>query len=69
MKYVTFSGGFHNCRPIRIRVNEKQYAELQEGFYSLDQILSTYQIKRLDRHFCGHAGCICGGVGRATIEF
>lgn len=69
MKNVTFSGGFHNCGAIRIRVNEKQYKDIEEGFYPLSDILSGYQMNRLNRHFCGVKGCTCGGVLRATIEF
>lgn len=69
MKYVTFCGGFHNCGAIRVRVNDEQYKNINEGFYPLDEILSEGQIKRLNRHFCGVKGCTCGGVLRAEIEF
>lgn len=68
MKYVKFSGGFHNCPAIRVRVTERQYAELKEGFYSLEQVLSACQMKRLDRHFCGMKDCCCGGACRADME-
>lgn len=68
MKYVTFSGGFHNCGAVRIRVNDEQYNDIKEGFYPLGEILSGYQITRLNRHFCGVRGCTCGGVLRADIE-
>ena len=69
MRYVTFYGGFHNSGAIRVRVNDKQYEALAEGFYSIYEILSKYQCKRLDNHFCGIKGCMCGGAMRADIEF
>lgn len=69
MKTVTFYGGFHNAGEIKIRVNNNQLRELKEGFYPLGEILSDYQIKRLNRHFCGVRNCTCGGAHRATIEF
>lgn len=67
MRYVTFSGGFHDSGDIRVRVNDKQYAQLEEGFEPLYDILSGYQFKRLSRHFCGIKGCLCGGVLKAKI--
>lgn len=69
MKYVTFYGGFHNSGAIRVRVNDKQYEALKEGFEPLYDILSNHQFKRLNRHFCGIKGCMCGGAMRADIEF
>lgn len=69
MHYVTFYGGFHNCGAIRVRVNDEQYNDLKEGVYPLDEVLSSYQMKRLNKHFCGVDGCTCGGVMRATMEF
>lgn len=68
MRYVTFSGGFHNSGEIRVRVNERQYNALREGFYSYEEILSKYQMKRLDNHFCGIKDCMCGGVYRAKLH-
>lgn len=68
MKYVTFYGGFHNVGPARVRVTEEQYNDLKEGFYSLSEILSSNQMMRLNRHFCGVQGCTCGGVLRASME-
>lgn len=68
MKKVTFFGGFHNCGAITINATEQQVDELNEGFYSLSDILTDYQLKRLNRHFCGVRGCLCGGVIRAEYE-
>lgn len=68
MKTVKFHGGYHNCPEIRIRVNDKQYSKLKEGFCSLEEVLSKYQMRRLEKHFCGVEGCLCGGVSRATME-
>ena len=68
MKYVTFSGGFHNCGAIRVRVSEEAYDELKNGGALLES-LSNSQINRLNRHFCGVDGCTCGGVMRAEMEF
>ena len=69
MHYVTFYGGFHNCGAIRVRVNDEQYNDLKGGVYTLDEVLSPYQMERLNKHFCGVDGCTCGGVIRATMEF
>lgn len=68
MKKVSFWGGFHKSESINIRVNDAQAKEIEEGYYPLDEILSNYQLRRLDRHFCGVAGCTCGGVRRADFE-
>ena len=69
MHYVTFFGGYHNCGAVRVRVNDEQYHELKEGFFPLDEVLSSYQMTRLNKHFCGIDGCTCCGVLRATMEF
>lgn len=68
MKYVTFYGGFHNCDAIRVRVTEQQYNDLKEGFTPQYEVLSDYQVRRLQKHFCGVDGCLCGGFIRATME-
>ena len=46
---ITLSGGFHNSRPINLRVK--------------DGALSVGQYKRLDKHMCGVDKCICGWRG------
>ena len=72
MKTLTFYGGFHNVGDIRIRVTEEQYNALKEedgSCYFLSDILSKYQMRRLNKHFCGMDDCECGGVINATIVF
>ena len=46
---ITLSGGFHNSRPINLRVK--------------DGALSVGQYKRLDNHMCGIKKCVCGWRG------
>ena len=65
---VTFFGGFHNSSSININATAQQLDELNEGFYSLSEILTPNQYKRLNNHFCGVRGCLCGGVIRAKWE-
>ena len=66
MKKITFFGGFHNATAININATDNQVNDLKEGFYSLSEILTDSQYKRLNRHFCGVRGCLCGGVIRAS---
>ena len=68
MHYVTFYGGFHNCGAIRVRVNDEQYNALKEGLCPKSEVLSDYQVRRLQKHFCGVDGCLCGGFIRATMD-
>jgi hypothetical protein len=49
---VIVSGGFHNSRPITLRVGEK---------------MSAGQYKRLENHMCGIQGCVCGWRGFEII--
>lgn len=66
---LEFSGGFHNSTPIRIRLPRARALDIINGEYDcLQEAISEYQYKKLDRHFCGIEGCTCGGVMRATIE-
>lgn len=73
-KKVTFSGGFHNCQAITLHMNFKEeafedYIEHRIGLKEfIDDNLTSYQRKRLDRHFCGIKGCTCCGWRRAEIE-
>jgi hypothetical protein len=46
---ITLSGGFHNSRPIDLRLKTNE--------------LSVGQYKRLDNHMCGVDKCICGWRG------
>lgn len=68
MKKVTFYGGFHNSSAISARLTDTQYNTLKEGVTGLREILTESQQKRLDKHFCGIKGCMCGGISRTTIE-
>jgi hypothetical protein len=55
---ITYSGGFHNCEPIslRVKIAGGRIGKLSEG-----------QERKLANHFCGIPGCTCGGVYRATL--
>lgn len=70
-KKVTFWGGFHNSNGITISVDENQIQDLKPGFFGLSDLLwrlSSSQLNRLSRHFCGVPGCRCGGVYCADFE-
>lgn len=64
---IEFTGGFHNSSPMRLRFNHTQYQLLSDG-YPLAEILTRTQERRLDNHFCGIKGCLCGSYSRATWE-
>lgn len=68
---VTLSGGFHNSSPINISLPEKVADSLKNGEVTITDfhVLTRSQRQKLDRHFCGIKGCMCGGVARADIEF
>lgn len=68
---LTLYGGFHNSSPIRIDVPEKVAHLLKIGEVSLTDyhVLTRAQRVKLDRHFCGVRGCLCGGVARASIDW
>lgn len=71
MKKAIFYGGFHNAGAISINVTDDQARELKEtdgDFLGLSYILTPGQYKRLNKHFCGVRGCLCGGVNRAKWE-
>jgi hypothetical protein len=59
---IILSGGFHNANPIKMFVDPRFLQTRQDGF------LSDRQIKRLERHFCGHPDCTCGSFRRAKME-
>ena len=69
MKKVSLSGGFHNSSEISILLSDAKYNELKSGISSLQEVLTPYQFRKLDRHFCGIKGCTCGSFTRAKIEF
>lgn len=68
---VTLSGGFHNSSPISISLPEKVAESLRNEEVSITDfhVISRAQRQKLDRHFCGIKGCLCGGVSRAKISF
>ena len=68
---ITLRGGFHNANDIRIVLPADVVSKLEKGeiHLILDDVLSDYQRRRLDRHFCGIKDCKCGGVVRAEIDF
>ena len=68
---VTLSGGFHNSDPINILMPKKVAEDLKKGNISLTDyhVLTRAQRIKLDRHFCGVKGCMCGGVSRADMDF
>lgn len=71
MKTITLSGGFHSSPEIKLRVNDKAYARLKDAEYIKDElaeVLTPYQLNRLDKHFCGIDGCTCGSWMRAAVE-
>lgn len=64
---LTLSGGFHNVNPIRVRIPREAYKLVAAGIVELSDALTKSQLNRLSRHFCGIAGCTCGGYTRAEI--
>ena len=68
---VTLSGGFHNSPAINIQLPAKVAEDLKNGLVNITDyhVLSRAQRAKLDRHFCGIRGCMCGGISRAEIEF
>ena len=69
MKKIRLSGGFHNSEEVSILLSDEKYKYLKEGVSSLQDVLTPYQFRKLDRHFCGIKGCTCGSFMRAKIEF
>lgn len=68
MATIILSGGFHNSSDITIRVSNSLYRMYAMGRIEFDNILSDYQRKRLEQHFCGVKGCKCGSYKGANIE-
>jgi len=68
---ITLRGGFHNAGDIKIVLPAGVVSDLEKGKIGItdEWVLSKYQRRRLDRHFCGIEGCKCGGVARAEIDF
>lgn len=63
---ITLYGGFHHSKAINVIIKESDLEDLKSGNIPLVDVLSPSQIKRLDRHFCGVAGCCCNGVRDAS---
>ncbi len=62
---ITLSGGFHPSSDINVVISSSDFEELKNGSVGLIDVLSGSQLNRLNRHFCGVRGCLCGGVIRA----
>lgn len=69
MKKITLSGGFHNSEEVSILLSDAKYKDLKEGVSNIQEVLTPYQFKKLDHHFCGIKGCTCGSFMRAKIEY
>lgn len=57
---VTFSGGFHNTKPVMVIAKIDSRGQLWIGWS---------RFVRLQKIFCGRSGCQCGGVHRASMHF
>lgn len=68
MKTIELSGGFHWSESVRIHVSNESVEDLQSGRAEISDILTSYQRKRLERHFCGIKSCYCGSFRRADWE-
>lgn len=66
---VTLSGGFHNVGAIPVRIPAEKMKNVDEQQYGVLDLLTPYQWKRVQKHFCGIEDCCCGGAYRnAVIE-
>lgn len=65
---LTLYGGFHNATPMNVEISASDYERLRDHEATLADVLSEPQFKRVQRHFCGVEGCVCGGVLRASWE-
>lgn len=66
---VTLSGGFHNVKPISVRVPAEKMKTVDEQLHGVLDLLTPYQHQRVQKHFCGIEDCCCGGAYRnAVIE-
>lgn len=70
---ITLSGGFHNNGEINIFVDIKNRALIdwngdKDTIGLLRESMTPYQRKRLEKHFCGIRGCVCGSWERADID-
>lgn len=65
---ITLSGGFHNSDPVNVVISKSDYDDLKTGVTALWGALSSNQLRRMMKHFCGCKECGCGGVLRASWE-
>jgi hypothetical protein len=68
MKRIRLYGGFHNSPEIIINVSDNAAEDWKNEKSNFQEILSEYQRKRLENHFCGIKGCTCGSYMRAEKE-
>jgi len=55
----------HNVGPINLRIRPENYREVTHRRQWLTQIhLTKHQIKRILKHYCGRADCLCGSYPR-----
>ena len=66
---VLLSGGYHGSPQTRVYLGA-DLSTVREKIESgeLHELLTESQISRLDRHFCGIAGCMCGSWRRAHAQ-
>lgn len=65
---IELSGGFHNVKPITMRVAREKLPTTRVGSAEFFDIFSRGQLDRLDKHFCGITDCTCGAYERATVH-
>lgn len=63
MTKVIFKGGYHNAKAIVINVKHDFDSQAPKPYKDPTSIwinyLSPFQVKKLERHFCGISGCCC----------
>lgn len=60
---VRFRGGFHDSREIQMKI-DKRYLETSDS-----RFLSDFQVKKLQRHFCGIRYCKCPSFLMAQLSY
>ncbi|HPS30199.1 MAG TPA: hypothetical protein PLZ43_08085 [bacterium] len=66
---VLLSGGYHNSEPISLRIGyPAENIKLAIATGNFSDLLSAYQLKKIERNFCGISGCTCGSYTRADIK-
>lgn len=63
---LTMWGGFHKVSSITVLVPEYSARCLREGYETLQGVMTPYQLRRVQKHFCGMAECRCGGIHRGV---